>query len=585
MFPGCTPGSRGQARRTRSPQGHGPEAEVCIRPSSGRTRGQKQRFRVPGFGMKGGKADSWQREKLANTMESPEEPGASMDENYFVNYTFKDRSHSGRVAQGIMKLCLEEELFADVTISVEGREFQLHRLVLSAQSCFFRSMFTSNLKEAHNRVIVLQDVSESVFQLLVDYIYHGTVKLRAEELQEIYEVSDMYQLTSLFEECSRFLARTVQVGNCLQVMWLADRHSDPELYTAAKHCAKAHLAQLQSTEEFLHLPHHLLTDIISDGVPCSQNPTEAIEAWINFNKEEREAFSESLRTSLKEIGENVHIYLIGKESSRTHSLAVSLHCAEDDSISVSGQNSLCHQITAACKHGGDLYVVGGSIPRRMWKCNNATVDWEWCAPLPRDRLQHTLVSVPGKDAIYSLGGKTLQDTLSNAVIYYRVGDNVWTETTQLEVAVSGAAGANLNGVIYLLGGEENDLDFFTKPSRLIQCFDTETDKCHVKPYVLPFAGRMHAAVHKDLVFIVAEGDSLVCYNPLLDSFTRLCLPEAWSSAPSLWKIASCNGSIYVFRDRYKKGDANTYKLDPATSAVTVTRGIKVLLTNLQFVLA
>nr|XP_014334671.1 PREDICTED: kelch repeat and BTB domain-containing protein 4 isoform X4 [Bos mutus] len=491
--------------------------------------------------MKGGKADSWQREKLATTMESPEEPGASMDENYFVNYTFKDRSHSGRVAQGIMKLCLEEELFADVTISVEGREFQLHRLVLSAQSCFFRSMFTSNLKEAHNRVIVLQDVSESVFQLLVDYIYHGTVKLRAEELQEIYEVSDMYQLTSLFEECSRFLARTVQVGNCLQVMWLADRHSDPELYTAAKHCAKAHLAQLQSTEEFLHLPHHLLTDIISDGVPCSQNPTEAIEAWINFNKEEREAFSESLRTSLK--------------------------------------------ITAACKHGGDLYVVGGSIPRRMWKCNNATVDWEWCAPLPRDRLQHTLVSVPGKDAIYSLGGKTLQDTLSNAVIYYRVGDNVWTETTQLEVAVSGAAGANLNGIIYLLGGEENDLDFFTKPSRLIQCFDTETDKCHVKPYVLPFAGRMHAAVHKDLVFIVAEGDSLVCYNPLLDSFTRLCLPEAWSSAPSLWKIASCNGSIYVFRDPYKKGDANTYKLDPATSAVTVTRGIKVLLTNLQFVLA
>lgn len=207
-------------------------------------------------------ADRWQREKLA-TMESPEEPGASMDENYFVNYTFKDRSHSGRVAQGIMKLCLEEELFADVTISVEGREFQLHRLVLSAQSCFFRSMFTSNLKEAHNRVIVLQDVSESVFQLLVDYIYHGTVKLRAEELQEIYEVSDMYQLTSLFEECSRFLARTVQVGDCLQVMWLADRHSDPELYTAAKHCAKAHLAQLQSTDEFLHLPHHLLTDIIS----------------------------------------------------------------------------------------------------------------------------------------------------------------------------------------------------------------------------------------------------------------------------------------------------------------------------------
>lgn len=287
----------------------------------------------------------------------------------------------------------------------------------------------------------------------------------------------------------------------------------------------------------------------------------------------------------QEIGENVHIYLIGKEETRTHSLAVSLHCDEDDAISVRGQNSLCHQITAACKHGGDLYVVGGSIPRRMWKCNMHTMDWERCAPLPRDRLHHTMVSVSAEDAIYSLGGKTLQDTLSNAVIYYTVKDNVWTETSQLDTAVSGAAGVNLGGTIYLLGGEENDMDFFTKPSRLIQCFDTASQKCRIKPYMLPFAGCMHAAVHMDVIFVVAEGDSLVCYNPLLESFTRLRFPEVWSCVPSLWKVASCNGCIYVFRDKCKKGDANTLKFNPATSVVYVIRGLKILLTNWQFVLA
>lgn len=45
-------------------------------------------------------------------------------------------------------------------------------------------------------------------------------------------------------------------------MWLADRHSDQELYTAAKHCAKIHLSQLHQTEEFLNLPLCLLLDII-----------------------------------------------------------------------------------------------------------------------------------------------------------------------------------------------------------------------------------------------------------------------------------------------------------------------------------
>lgn len=54
------------------------------------------------------------------------------------------------------------------------------------------------------------------------------------------------------------------------------------------------------------VPRYLCLDTINsflpqttDGVPCSQNPTAAIETWINFNKEERAGFSETLRSSLK----------------------------------------------------------------------------------------------------------------------------------------------------------------------------------------------------------------------------------------------------------------------------------------------
>lgn len=36
-----------------------------------------------------------------------------------------------------------------------------------------------------------------------------------------------------------------------------------------------------------------------DGVPTSQNPTVAIESWINHNKVEREEFSVVLRENLK----------------------------------------------------------------------------------------------------------------------------------------------------------------------------------------------------------------------------------------------------------------------------------------------
>lgn len=143
--------------------------------------------------------------------------GPSGDESYFQGYTFTDRSHSSRVVKSIMDLCLEDGLFADVIVTVDSKEFQLHRLVLSAQSSFFRSMFTSNLREAYDRNIELKDVSAHVFQSLVDYIYHGTIKLQVENLQDTYEMADMYQLIALFEECSRFLSRTVEIKNCLQV--------------------------------------------------------------------------------------------------------------------------------------------------------------------------------------------------------------------------------------------------------------------------------------------------------------------------------------------------------------------------------
>ena len=59
----------------------------------------------------------------------------------------------------------------------------------------------------------------------------------------------------------------------VQVMWLADRHSDQDLYTTAKHCAKIHLTQLHQTEEFLNLPLCLFLDIIKGITYCCFPPT------------------------------------------------------------------------------------------------------------------------------------------------------------------------------------------------------------------------------------------------------------------------------------------------------------------------
>lgn len=60
--------------------------------------------------------------------------------------------------------------------------------------------------------------------------------------------------------------------------------------------------QEKDVPEYIPLCPDVITPLCpqtADGVPCSQNPTVAIETWINFNKEERAGFSETLRSSLK----------------------------------------------------------------------------------------------------------------------------------------------------------------------------------------------------------------------------------------------------------------------------------------------
>ncbi|XP_068115682.1 probable palmitoyltransferase ZDHHC24 [Hyperolius riggenbachi] len=108
-----------------------------------------------------------------------------------------------------MKLCIEDELFADITTLVDGKDFQLHHLILSAQRFFFCTMFTSNRGTPR---------SPSLISTLVRahpscWCTTSTTgqKLQIKDLQEAYKVADIYQLTTLFMKFSCLLVRALQM--------------------------------------------------------------------------------------------------------------------------------------------------------------------------------------------------------------------------------------------------------------------------------------------------------------------------------------------------------------------------------------
>ena len=70
---------------------------------------------------------------------------------------------------------LENGTESDVVFVVDGKEFQLHKAILSARSKVFAAMFESDLQEAKEGRAKIPDVSAEVFEQLLRYIYSGKI--------------------------------------------------------------------------------------------------------------------------------------------------------------------------------------------------------------------------------------------------------------------------------------------------------------------------------------------------------------------------------------------------------------------------
>lgn len=78
----------------------------------------------------------------------------------------------------------EKQEMVDVILSCEEGEIQAHKLILSANSSYFKSLF-ARLSRNHSSnfpVVVIKDISFADLQVLVEFMYKGEIKIPRERL-------------------------------------------------------------------------------------------------------------------------------------------------------------------------------------------------------------------------------------------------------------------------------------------------------------------------------------------------------------------------------------------------------------------
>lgn len=70
---------------------------------------------------------------------------------------------------------MSESTHSDFTIICKNKEFKVHKSVLSAHSPVFMKMFASNLKEAAENKVEINDIEPCTFDQLLVFIYSGSL--------------------------------------------------------------------------------------------------------------------------------------------------------------------------------------------------------------------------------------------------------------------------------------------------------------------------------------------------------------------------------------------------------------------------
>ncbi|KAJ6838792.1 ARM REPEAT PROTEIN INTERACTING WITH ABF2 [Iris pallida] len=113
---------------------------------------------------------------------------------------------------------------SDVTFLVEGKRFYAHRIALLASSDAFRAMFDGGYREKEARDIEIPNIRWDVFELMMRFIYTGSVDVTTTIAQDLLRSADQYLLEGLKRLCEYAIAQDINVENISSMYELSEAY-------------------------------------------------------------------------------------------------------------------------------------------------------------------------------------------------------------------------------------------------------------------------------------------------------------------------------------------------------------------------
>ncbi|XP_022810560.1 kelch-like protein 2 [Stylophora pistillata] len=185
----------------------------------------------------------------------------------------------------------EQDYLCDITlVSKDNCEFKAHRNVLSAASPFFCRLLQCDMKENHQGIIRFDEISGSVMEDVLEFIYTGTVEVTQENTKELIATGNYLMIPSLKTVSGRFLEGEMSNSNCISTFYFAEKYDCVELIGNSTKFIHENFASVGEMDEFLSLEAKEVARWISSdkiAVEAEASIFKIILKWVEHNKSER----------------------------------------------------------------------------------------------------------------------------------------------------------------------------------------------------------------------------------------------------------------------------------------------------------